>query len=208
MGRSIPLVRMRIDSDPLQERKSMQRIAPMSIAIVVAVAILSGATYAYFSDSEEIQGNVFTTGTLEIDVEKDLLGEKLPLYLPEEDGLFYPSSGEVVKTLLVKNVGTLAFKMRGFRALFYNDTILAEGLRIKIEELDRVEPEISYTLYTGWLSDLGGEGVLVAGVQSVVPPGSVLLRFTIWMPTEAGDVCQGLYMRADLIVEAIQATAP
>ena len=185
----------------------MQKVTLMSMALVVAVAILSGATYAYFSDSETIQGNVFATGTLAIDVEKDLLGVKLPLYLPEEDGLFYPSSGEVVKTLLVKNVGTLAFKMRGFKALFYDDTILAEGLRIKIEEVDRVDTT-SYTLYTGWLSDLGGEGVQVTGIQTVTQPGSVLLRFTIWMPTEAGDVCQGLYMSADLIVEAIQATAP
>jgi hypothetical protein len=127
------------------------------------------------------------------------LSPKQRLFHPDEDGYFYPGGPKIAKTLEVINVGDVPFRICRFNATFYEDTLLAEGLMIKIEELGEGRDQEPYHLYTGTLSSLE-DGVEVSGRRAIPPVGSVRLQITVWMPETAGNEYQGLNMTADIAV--------
>lgn len=47
----------------------MRKILGLTIAIVLIIGVVAGGTWAYFSDTEEVTGNVFTAGTIDISLD-------------------------------------------------------------------------------------------------------------------------------------------
>lgn len=179
----------------------------LSLAAILIASVFAGAgTFAYFSDTATSIGNTFTATTVHIYLENDGFGDNRPLYTAG-DGIFYPGSGEVIKTLRVHNDGPVAVKISGFSAIFTGDINLADGLWIKISEVDRDVTTMVYLLYRGAFSGLEGEGVQVSGVQEIDTGGSVDLSISVWMPEDSTnqDIYQGLSMTADISVTAKQA---
>lgn len=73
----------------------------LSIALVSIVAI--GATRAYFSDTETSMGNMFSAGTLDLEVD----GENDPLGMKFSGDLMVPGSEVNAGTITLENVGTI-----------------------------------------------------------------------------------------------------
>lgn len=88
----------------LFKKRKMKTILKSLAAIVAIGAVAGGATFAYFSDTETIKGNLITAGTL--DLELDDTG-KLPIIV--EDA--YPGMEETT-TFKVRNVGTIPGHLR------------------------------------------------------------------------------------------------
>ncbi|NTW45470.1 MAG: hypothetical protein HGB18_00250 [Candidatus Moranbacteria bacterium] len=85
----------------------MMRILKSLFLISAVVAVVGGATYAYFSDTETSEGNTVTAGTLDLKVggKDDPLVEKISV------GDIYPGS-VVTKTWKVENAGSVPGKVK------------------------------------------------------------------------------------------------
>jgi len=127
------------------------------------------------------------------------ISPKVPLFHPDKDGFFYPSSPKITKNLEVINVGDIPFRICRFNATFGRDVFLATGLQIEILELGKGKGEKPNLLYNGTLSGLA-EGIEVNGKRAVPPRQSVTLQLTVWMPEEAGNEYQGLNLTADIAI--------
>jgi len=201
-------------------------------ALTVMMVMLAGAgTFAFFSDIVTSTGNTFTAAALEIYLENNGTGRNIPLFSTDgytydgqtypADGEFYPGRGPITKTLRVHNSlsSSINARMCGFSATFYGDFALAQGLMIRICEVDPYSgSSLSPPLYEGVLNNLEA-GVSLSGVLGIIPGGSLDLRISIWMPEDAPDPnydvngdgllndndYQGLSMTADISVTAIQA---
>lgn len=77
-----------------------KRIVLSSLSLISSVALVAGATFAFFSDTETSSGNTFTAGTLDLKVnDHDVVGTLVTLTAkPSED-----TQPEIIE---LKNIGT------------------------------------------------------------------------------------------------------
>lgn len=160
----------------------------LTITLVLSLALL-------IADQPSASACIFFGRRRKFDME---LSPKIPLFDPDKDGYFYPSSQKITKKLKVCNVGNIPFRIRRINATFYEDTDLASGLQIEILE-SKGRGEKPNLLYNGALSNLS-EGIEVSGKRAVPQGKSVTLQITVWMLETAGNEYQGLNMTADIAV--------
>jgi len=85
----------------------MKRILGLTIAALLVIAMVGGATWAYFSDSESTVDNTFTAGTL--DLTRDTLSESTLAFLSDvEVGNVAPGDSDDTGSTLLANGGTLS----------------------------------------------------------------------------------------------------
>lgn len=133
------------------------KIAVSLLVIALAAALMGGATFAYFTSQATNEGNVFSTGTLQISITD-----------PVEEAIFnvgnmYPGQPTVTDYIYVKNDGTLPMKFwgsvtdAGVGAL--DAAYLPDKLNVVIK-LKGVDPGTGVfdsrdqVIYTGTLADL------------------------------------------------------
>ena len=72
----------------------MKKILALALVVVLAVTAVTGATLAYFTDTDEAE-NVFTTGNVEIDLQEDFV----------QDSKLLPGI-DVEKAVRIQNIGS------------------------------------------------------------------------------------------------------
>jgi len=104
-----------------------KKMASIVIASALAlVLIVSGGTYAYFSDTVASEGNTFTTGTLTMDSVRDDLPITGPMFYTNitSDGLkgtgYWEPGKRLVRTLIVTNTGSLPAQLNHIQAQLIN----------------------------------------------------------------------------------------
>lgn len=208
-------------------------IATMVFALVMALA--GGATFALFTGSANNEGNTFSAGTVDIDVQRNT-GESTPgpmFYTTLEEGMGeswqtgysapkYPTGewkpGDSHKReMTVKNVGSLPVKLARLGAEitgdadFLNDAVAVAEFSSNL--IVRVESENDSTelMYEGPLSDF----LVPGGVEALYKPemGSKVgnnvptqhLNWICTLSTGAGNPLQGKKPVVSFYLTAAQA---
>jgi len=183
-----------------------KRIVTSLFVIALAAALVGGATMAWFTDSAKVEGNSFTAGTLDIEVEGDAFNV----------GNMAPGDTETTY-IYVKNAGSLDML---FKAELDNevDGGLKSALNVKVTgrpaEIQSVDgynlygPAVEYVLFDGSLSNFTGLDNLAAWINNDDPlwPGyAAVFKIEVTLPTTAGNEYQGKSYSADLKFSATQA---
>ena len=128
----------------------MNKIVLSLLMIGTVMGIAGAGTWAYFSDTEQVNGNTFTAGTLDLEIHQN---QNQPAnYLPFEIGNVAPGqSGSEIKEL--KNNGSLP------------GTVYVQVTNVVNDENGLTAPEVV-------LSDTASVGELGANLNVVIKVGS------------------------------------
>lgn len=196
-------------------KQAKRTLVLSAIVLLLSVAMLAGATFAWFTDSVTNSGNKIEAGNLEVDLlqktstlsaaqQEEIASAEIP---PLTDGdftdisdltspvfnysLWEPgySTGAVFK---VKNSGTLAFKFGFAFASLEVTQNLGNVLIVSVNGEDK-----------GTLSEFATgtpffSGILGSGMTSAA------LEIVIRMNTDAGNDYQGATAKFDLVLKAVQ----
>lgn len=186
------------------------------LALVLCFSMLVGTTFAWFTDSEYIQGNQIKAGTLDIE-----LGDETPLFSFDKDINWEPGFARAVSTVL-ENKGTLALKYKlsiinveevdgGYdnKTQTYGNldgSRLAEVLEVYVGKV------VDEDAYLGTLADLMAADSFAIELpytddQKVLLPGkSAPIDLVVKMKEEAGNEYMADSITFDIAIVATQYT--
>jgi len=200
----------------------------LAITFTVFIGLMGGiGTYAYFSDSALSDTQTFTAGTVDINVKRDK-GDPVPgpmFYTTLEEGktirsdesvaypyhptgYWYPGKGQVTRTLIVENNGSLDANIDGISAEISGvDAELAakfaEEIIVEIKPLGSEEDE--EIIYNGLLSGLtSGKVTALNSLPISAESGEWYINFTITMHEDAGNDLQGISPKVAFYIYASQ----
>lgn len=160
-----------------------KRVLLLSLAVILLCGLVGGATYALFSDQATNSNNTFAAGTVKVNADRNL-GDPVPgpmFYTTRDEGnfndptwlvdhatgLWYPGKSET-RQLIIKNDGTLHFRIRGLSAALtgISDPAIATQFAGEMNVKIYVSNDANSVLYNGSLA------TLLTGEQTVLhPPG-------------------------------------
>lgn len=156
----------------------------LTVALLIALAV---STVALWYASVAVEGNLFQTGTVSIN-----LNDGVPV-ITEEEFLFEPGM-TVVKDFFVKNESTIDVY---YRIYFENvEGSAAEVLEITIKDGDSI-------LYSGKASELTKEKA-EALEDTLHVDETVWLTAEFHLPEDAGNIVQKTDMLFDICADAVQ----
>ncbi len=183
-----------------------RRILTSLALIALAIALMAGATIAWFIDTKSVEGNVFTAGTLEIKVTGNAF----------DDRNMAPGDEPSEEFVTVKNTGTLDMLFKASLTNEENDG-LKEALYLKVtlnpsdyESYDNLQvygPD-DEIIFNDLLSQFTGVDNVSAWINDECPLPSgytAVYKIEVSLPFTAGDAYQGKSYRADLKFDAVQA---
>ncbi|GAB6172788.1 hypothetical protein JCM15765_22660 [Paradesulfitobacterium aromaticivorans] len=210
---------------------SKKKLALLSITGMLAIGLsVGGATYAIFTSSATNTNNTFSSGTVILDLERDM-GDNIPgpmFYTAESDstGAFpydtnkndpnQPPGGESIggmapgdqisRAMTIYNRGTLTAKINKLKATVNSDSSEKSGEAYN-EFIDKLNVLVLYptnnkTLYTGKLSGLLDGWVNIPALT--VNGGPVNVTFTVTLSEEASNAIQGKNFVFDFSFQAEQ----
>ena len=196
-------------------KQAKRTLVLSAIVLLLSVAMLAGATFAWFTDSVTNSGNKIEAGNLEVDLlqktstlsaaqQEEIASAEIP---PLTDGdftdisdltspvfdysLWEPgySTGAVFK---VKNSGTLAFKFGFAFASLEVTQNLGDVLIVSVNGEDK-GTLTEFATGTPFFSGILGSGMTSAALEIVIR-----------MNTDAGNDYQGATAKFDLVLKAVQ----
>jgi predicted ribosomally synthesized peptide with SipW-like signal peptide len=185
------------------------RILLSAASIAAAAALVIGATFAFFSDTEISTGNTLTAGTLDIEITDQNSDD------PFQDEILVTNWAPGEQRFVnfdVKNFGSLPVNLRGFATGTWGDPDLDSENRVKVVQVERwdgatwanVQSNPSgITGYFYWSPD-GTNNAL----YTLNSGDRAQLRLTVEFDAGAGDNFQGEIFTASLQAEAKQTNAP
>ena len=81
----------------------MKKILGLTVVALLIMGLVGGGTWAYFSDVETSTGNVFTAGTLDLEVDSENPWASTPITVPA----MAPGAAAAPVDIICENVGTL-----------------------------------------------------------------------------------------------------
>lgn len=182
----------------------------IAVAVVVACAMAGAGTMAYFTSQATSENNAFVTGTLILGGVID--GEDVAeTFENVAIGNLRPGVPAVVGTTILKNVGTLPFKLYRITA---DDFQLDDNVNgVTWDELDdllALTVEINGEhVYTGKFSQLVLEnGGFFDPIYDIFPDEELDMTLSVLMDSSAGNRYQGLRFTCDFTVYAAQNNMP
>ncbi|MBI4037482.1 hypothetical protein HY382_00350 [Candidatus Curtissbacteria bacterium] len=181
------------------------RILLAAASILAAAALVVGATFAFFSDTEISTGNTFTAGTLEVDItdqNADTLFESEAIV-----GNWAPGDQSFVN-FDVKNVGTLPVNLRGFAAGSWGTNELDSQNMVRVVQVERWDGSSWVNIQSNPSGIIGyfywsPDGTNTA-LYTVNAGDRAQLRLTVEFDEDAGNDFQGQTFTSSLQVEAKQ----
>ena len=180
--------------------KSTKRaLVSSALAIVMCVAMLIGATFAWFTDTASTGGNKIQAGNLDVELEysKDFTEWKKvndTTKVFEDSTRWEPGRTEVVY-LRVKNAGTLALKYTLGIYNLYNSTgknvlgnkySLSDYVKLGVAEADAAYADraAAISAVQETLNSIGDTGVVGADLATNT---TKVYAMVLYMPTEVGN---------------------
>lgn len=165
-------------------RKRLSKGIGLSVVLLIALAV---STAALWSSSVAVEGNVFQTGTVSIN-----LNDGVPVISVEE--LLFEPGMTIVKDFFIENESTVDVY---YRIYFENvEGGAADVLEITIKDGDS-------TLYSGKAAELTKEEAKAFG--EVLHLGeTVLLRAEFHLPENVGNAVQKTGLSFDVCADAVQ----
>ncbi len=186
----------------------------LSLGVVSAVAI--GATRAYFTDTESVQGN--SIGTARVEVALSAQGTTvIPITVPN----ILPGWTSPVYTIRSTNTGTVPLKY-AWSAEFVSDSgMLFNALDVRMEDDYLCMGTNIWQKYPVPVDPVAGpftvapDGDPLSGLTMIptsfinLPVGQAgCTRFTFTLPTTAGNALQGKTTNFNLVITATQIDNP
>ncbi len=123
-----------------------RRIIISSLSVITALSLMTGATFAFFTDTASSQGNSFTSGNADLQLAQDNAGTA---------GTFgNNTTGPVLTNLFPGFTGKFAFWVR-------NNSTANVPLAIKADLSGTPVGELADNLYISWTCDVDGNNSLV-----------------------------------------------
>jgi predicted ribosomally synthesized peptide with SipW-like signal peptide len=123
-----------------------RRIIISSLSVITALSLMTGATFAFFTDTASSQGNSFTSGNADLQLAQDVTGNA---------GTFGNNiSGPVLTNLYPGFTGDFPFWVK-------NNSSANIPLAIKADLSGTQTGELADNLYIRWTCDTDGNGSLV-----------------------------------------------
>lgn len=191
------------------------KIFLLVLSLVITISAVAGATYAWFTDSETSSENTFTTGTVDIEVDRE--NDYIPgpmFYTTAEEGatpdgtpgafmtqLWVPGLMES-RQLEVRNMGSLRVRLNQVGAEITSingqepSVLPALSASFAANMHVRIYTSAAKVLYNGTLADLIG-GVLCSNPPELLPsvgsfhPHTTLI-YEVTMSEDAGNDMQGI----------------
>jgi len=181
-----------------------RRLIAISLAIVVLCALAGAGTMAYFTSTATSEGNAFVAGTLKLGGIID--GEDVvERFARLNIGYLRPGEPAVVGTTVLKNVGSLPFKLYRITASDFK----GDGWDMLDDVLSLIITIDGEHVFTGKLSELRKENGGFFDPIYDVPVGAELdMEISVMMDASAGNEYQGKTITCDLTVYAAQNNAP
>ncbi len=164
----------------------MKVFATFMLVGMLSFAVGMG-TVAYFTSEATAQDNVFETGTLKIGVPNE--GDNTAFITADN----WQPGDSVTEDLTVKNLGSLPYKYKVSAEMTSGDTVLYDKLNVLVKKG-------TATVYSGHLKDLADQEVssdVAAGTDET-------LTFTVTLPSETGNECQGKSATVKFTFDATQ----
>ena len=171
----------------MQNSKTAKKLTAGIVTIVILALCLSLSTFALFYTTVSVQGNVFRTGTIDIN-----LNDSKPV-IQEHEFIFEPGA-TIEKDFFIENDSTWSVYYR-----LYLDNVnggLADVLEVTIKDGDNV-------LYKGTPKELNKKNVIAANDELSVGERRDL-TISFYFPKEAGNSAQNLTLSFDICAEAVQ----
>lgn len=171
----------------MQNSKTAKKLTAGIVTIVILALCLSLSTFALFYTTVSVQGNVFRTGTIDIN-----LNDSKPV-IQEHEFIFEPGA-TIEKDFFIENDSTWGVYYR-----LYLDNVnggLADVLEVTIKDGDNV-------LYKGTARELNKKNVIAANDELGVGERRDL-TISFYFPKEAGNSTQNLTLSFDICAEAVQ----
>ncbi len=185
------------------------KILLSAASIAAAGALVVGATFAYFSDTETSTANVFATGTLLLDITDQNSNDP---FVSENLGTNWQPGEERLVNFDVKNTGTLPINIRGFATGTWGSASLDTQNLVKVTQVARwngatFAPIITNLAgITGYFYDTNNG--LVGGTPFVLNNGDrAQYQLTVVLDSLAGNDFQGKTFTATLQAEGKQTNA-
>lgn len=189
--------------------KINRRIVTSVLSIGTAGALLVGATFAFFTDTDNSTGNTLSTGTLEIDIVDQNSSD--PFQAESLVTNWQPGEEKLVN-FDVKNIGTLPVNLRGFASGTWNDAGLDSENRVKVVKVERYDGGWQTLMtnaagITGYFYD-SSDGTSGGTLFDLAPGSRSQFQLTVKLDENAGNNFQNKTFTASLQVEAKQLNAP
>ncbi len=187
-----------------------RRIIASGLSIVSALAVMGGATFAFFSDSATSTGNVFAAGTLSIDITDQ--NEVTPFEAEAIVSNWAPGDENLVN-FDVLNTGTLPINVRGFATGTWGDPGLDGENRVRVIKVERWngaswDPILDVPSgITGLFYDTNN-GLVGGAPFNVAPGGRAQYQLTVEFDPNSGNNFQSKSFTSSIQVEAKQTDAP
>lgn len=193
-------------TSPTRRRRNNGTKLLASLAVLaMAGAVFSIASLALFTDQENVSGNAFTTGTIDLAAAPASAVVTMPAMAPGD---------QVTAPLTVDNSGTLEFRYSMVSATTENVLAAELDLTIKsgVTTCDNANWGADGTvLYTGILGSTATTAILGSNAQGAQAGDRVLaaganevLCFNVTLPLSATDASQGLSTTATFTFDAEQ----
>ncbi len=171
----------------MQNSKTVKKLTAGIVTIIILAFCLSLSTFALFYTTVSVQGNVFRTGTIDIN-----LNDSKPV-INEHEFNFEPGA-TIEKTFFIKNDSSWSVYYR-----LYLDNVdggLSDVLEVTIKDGDSV-------LYKGSPKELNKKNI--AAADDILKVGERRdLTISFYFPREAGNSAQNLTLSFDICAEAVQ----
>ncbi len=171
----------------MQNSKTVKKLTAGIVTIIILAFCLSLTTFALIYTTVSVEGNVFMTGNIDIN-----LNDSKPV-INEHEFIFEPGA-TIEKSFFIQNESSWSVYYR-----LYLDNVdggLADVLEVTIKDGDRV-------LYKGSPKELSKKNVIAADDMLKVDERRDLV-ISFYFPKEAGNSAQGLTLSFDICAEAVQ----
>lgn len=193
----------------------MNKILVSLLMIGLVIGIAGAGTWAYFSDTESVDGNTFTAGTLDLKISdlNDDSTSKLPFEIvnvkPGDSGsekAKLKNEGNVAGTVYVK-ISNIVNEENGLKApelaLVPPDTDATGELGANL--IVTIKVDGGAPLYSGPVNSFGGaykvDGVLNGGASK-----DLIIDWSV--PTSVGNIIQSDKLKFDVNVALVQVGGP
>ncbi len=199
---------MTASTEPVRTRKSRNsgtKLLATAAVLALAGGLFTIASLALFTDQENVSGNAFSTGTIDLTATPASAVVTMPAMAPGD---------QVTAPLTVDNAGTLEFRYSMVSTT--TEDVLAGQLDLTIKSGVTTCDNANWTadgtvLYTGLIGSTATTAVLGSNVQGAQAGDRVLaaganevLCFNVALPLAANNTSQGMSTAATFTFDAEQ----
>ena len=168
----------------------MKKILISLSAVIGVAALVSAATYAAFSDTVTVEGNVVTTATINLEQNNDGYPHGYE-FKPIVASNVYPGSSVGPEYIGLDNNSAAPLKVSFYADVPDDEGNMCEAYTLKVEVYPFAHPELATTAYNSLLSGVDSPEEAVVLNASLAADARMTVKQTLTLSSEVGNEYQG-----------------